>query len=142
MPNSIDKRTLLIALKEHLAAEIYRTRADLEIEDDSQKRIHLSDCMDNLRSLECVQDSEQAIFVIEMEESEFHLDRLTSTNRHLELVAKVPYPLSGVAAIQGREYRLARHTAWYENARPGMEFHGSPGRDERWRSQLIVRSKI
>lgn len=74
MPNSIDKRTLLIALKEHLAAEIYRTRAGLEIEDNSQKRIHLSDCIDNLRSLECVEDSEQAIFVIEMEESEFYLD--------------------------------------------------------------------
>lgn len=142
MPNSIDKRTLLIALKEYLAAEIRRTKANLEIEDNSQKRSHLSDCMDNLRSLECVEDSEQAIFVIEMEESEFYLDQLTSTNRHLELVAKAPYPLSGVVTIQGREYRLARQSEWYENARPGMEFHGSPRRDERWRSQLIVRSKI
>ncbi|MGO1001919.1 hypothetical protein [Lysobacter sp. CA196] len=142
MPDSADKQALLTGLKQHLAAEISRIQAKLEIHDSSQDRIHLSDCTDNLRSLERAQDSERSILVIEIEESEFYLDRLSGTRSYLDLVAEVPYPLSGTAVIQGREYRLSKHSPWHESVGPGAEFNGSSRRDERWTTRLVVRSKV
>lgn len=141
MPDPADKQALLIGLKQHLAAEISRLQARLEIHDSAQDRIDLSDCTDNLRSLEREQDPERSLLVVEIEESEFYLDRLSATSRYLDLVAKVPYPLSGTAVIQGREYRLAKHSPWHESVSAGAEFNGSTRRDERWTSRLVVRSK-
>ncbi|ALN61033.1 hypothetical protein GLA29479_145 [Lysobacter antibioticus] len=142
MADPADKKALLIALKRHLEAEISRTQAKLDICDSSQDRIHLSDCRDNLRALERTQDPERSILVLETEEQEFYLDRLSGTRRYLDLVAKVPYPLSGSAVIEGREYRLSRHSQWHESVCPGAQFDGSTRRDERWTSRSIVRSKI
>ncbi|WP_223620058.1 hypothetical protein [Lysobacter sp. ESA13C] len=142
MPDSADKQALLIGLKQHLAAEIRRIQTRLEIQDNSQDRIHLSDCTDNLRSLERAQTPESSILVIEIEESEFYLDRLSDTRSYLDLVAKVPYPLSGTALIEGREYRLSKHSSWHESVGPGTEFNGASRRDERWTSRLVVRSKL
>lgn len=142
MADPADKKALLIALKRHLEAEISRIQAQLELRDDSQERIRLSDCRDNLRSLERTQDPERSILVLETEEQEFYLDRLSGTRHYLDLVAKVPYPLSGTAVIEGREYRLSRHSQWHERVCPGAQFDGSAMRDERWTTRLIVRSKI
>ncbi|MGJ7901298.1 hypothetical protein [Lysobacter sp. 1R34A] len=141
MPGSADKQALLNGLKQHLAAEISRLQAQLEIHDSSQDRIVLSDCTDNLRSLERERNPEQSLLVIEIEESEFYLDRLSGTRSYLDLVAKVPYPLSGTALIQNREYRLAKRSPWHESVGPGAEFNGSTRRDERWTSRLVVKSK-
>lgn len=139
---SVDKSGLLAALKAFLAAEIVEAKARLAIKDNSEDAIRLSDCTDNLRALERMDDPERSMLVIETEENEFYLEQLTSTRRHVDLVVKLPYPLSGLMTVQAREYRLARHTQWHEGLSPGTEFHGHPRRDERWRSQSIVRSKV
>lgn len=137
---SVDKGGLLAALKAFLAAEIAQAKARLAIKDSGEDAIRLSDCTGNLRALERMDDPERSMLVIETEENEFYLEQLTSTRRHLDLVVKVPYPLSGLMTVQAREYRLARHTEWHEALKPGAEFHGHPRRDERWRSQMIVRA--
>ena len=138
---SVDKSELLAALKAFLADEIVQAKARLDLKDSSEDAIRLSDCTDNLRALERMEDPERSMLVIETEENEFYLEQLSSTRRYVDLVVKVPYPLSGQMTVQAREYRLAKHTEWHEGLSPGAEFHGYPRRDERWRSQLIVRSK-
>lgn len=138
---SVDKSGLLVALKAFLAAEIVEAKARLGLKHSSEDAIRLSDCTDNLRALERMDDPERSMLVIETEENEFYLEQLTSSRRYVDLVVKLPYPLSGLMTTQEREYRLARHTEWHEGLSPGAEFHGHPRRDERWRSQSIVRAK-
>lgn len=43
--------------------------------------------------------------------------------------------------LAGRGYRLAKRNEWHDTLAIGAEFNGSARRDERWRTQSIVKAK-
>ncbi|MBT2750052.1 MULTISPECIES: hypothetical protein [unclassified Lysobacter] len=139
--DAVDKENLLAALKKRIADDAERLHAALEDDDPGEQRLRWSNYADNLRALERITDPEQAIVLVEQEDSEFYEEQLVSSRVYAELAVKVPNPLSGRLLFEGHEYELTNHTSWHDTVAPGAVFKGGARRDERWWTQLTIIDK-